>query len=251
MTAAALLRGVGSTVREAVPPAAAVLLHLAVLIPLAGLRAPVAAPASPEIVVSDLIVDLAVTDAEEVKAPPPVPENLPGAPLPFASEPLPALLTDPADGIPMPAAAESVARIVPDSAAVPMPELPAPEFAETDGVLPEITLPPPVVNPAPAGSGRAAASPGGATARIEHPRLTVDQAAIVKHYPERARDRGWEGDVTVEVTLGADSRVTALRVLEGSGHDVLDRAACAMLRRAPYAGGPGTLVQTIRFRLHN
>lgn len=249
MTSRALLRTVGCTAREAVLLTVAALLHLAALIPLARLPDPFAAPPAPELIVADLTVDLALAEAEEVSAPPPVPENLPGAPLPFTSEPLPAFLTDPADGIPMPAAAESVARILPEQAAARLPEIPAPEAVTRDAVLPEITLPPPVA--VPAGLGADAASAGGATARVEHPRLTLDQAAIVKYYPKRALEKGWEGAVTVEITLDADSRVESLRVIESSGRDVLDRAARDMLRTAPYAGGPGTLVQTIRFSLRD
>lgn len=44
-------------------------------------------------------------------------------------------------------------------------------------------------------------------------------------YPKRARRRGYEGTVILEVLVDRTGRVNELRVLTSSGHSVLDRAA--------------------------
>ena len=44
-------------------------------------------------------------------------------------------------------------------------------------------------------------------------------------YPKRARRRGYEGTVVLEVLVDTDGRVKELRVLKSSGHRVLDKAA--------------------------
>jgi protein TonB len=44
-------------------------------------------------------------------------------------------------------------------------------------------------------------------------------------YPAKARHRGWEGTVVLEVLVNRKGRVDDLRVLETSGHEVLDEAA--------------------------
>jgi protein TonB len=50
-------------------------------------------------------------------------------------------------------------------------------------------------------------------------------------YPPRARRRGWEGRVLLEVTVGPDGRPAAVRVIDSSGFRVLDRAARRAVRR--------------------
>lgn len=49
-------------------------------------------------------------------------------------------------------------------------------------------------------------------------------------YPRLARRRGWEGTVKVQVALGPSGLVDEARVLESSGHPVLDRAALDGMR---------------------
>ena len=49
-------------------------------------------------------------------------------------------------------------------------------------------------------------------------------------YPRLARRRGYEGTVLMEVLVSREGRVEALRLLESSGHDVLDREAMAAVK---------------------
>jgi protein TonB len=49
-------------------------------------------------------------------------------------------------------------------------------------------------------------------------------------YPRMARRRGYEGTVLMEVLVSREGRVQALRLLESSGHSVLDREAMAAVK---------------------
>ncbi|MCA8952874.1 MAG: energy transducer TonB [Planctomycetes bacterium] len=50
-------------------------------------------------------------------------------------------------------------------------------------------------------------------------------------YPRRARRLGLQGEVLLEVLVGADGRVVLVTVQTSSGHDLLDRAAIRALER--------------------
>jgi protein TonB len=52
------------------------------------------------------------------------------------------------------------------------------------------------------------------------------------YYPPLARRKGWQGQVTVGVRVQPDGRLTDIRVIESSGHRVLDGAAVDCLVRA-------------------
>jgi protein TonB len=57
-----------------------------------------------------------------------------------------------------------------------------------------------------------------------------------RHYPDAARAARLHGDVRLMVILQPDGAVRAIRLLESSGHAVLDEAAKASVRQAaPYA----------------
>ena len=56
------------------------------------------------------------------------------------------------------------------------------------------------------------------------------------NYPAEARSRGLRGSLRLLVTIAADGRLTGVRVLETSGHRILDEAAVRIVRlAAPYA----------------
>ncbi|WP_237758202.1 energy transducer TonB [Anaeromyxobacter sp. PSR-1] len=58
-------------------------------------------------------------------------------------------------------------------------------------------------------------------------------------YPPAAELMGWSGTVRVGFTILTDGSVADLRVVESSGHGVLDRAALAAVRKAaPYPRPP-------------
>lgn len=53
-----------------------------------------------------------------------------------------------------------------------------------------------------------------------------------RYYPEAARQQGLSGDVRLMVILNAQGGIRAIRLLESSGHPILDEAAKASVRRA-------------------
>lgn len=53
-----------------------------------------------------------------------------------------------------------------------------------------------------------------------------------RYYPEEAKQRKLSGDVRLMVILNAQGGIRAIRLLESSGHNVLDEAAKASVRRA-------------------
>ena len=55
------------------------------------------------------------------------------------------------------------------------------------------------------------------------------QARRFKRYPAQAMASGWTGSTDIRVEVGSDGRPLAAAVARSSGHDVLDRAALAMI----------------------
>ena len=61
-------------------------------------------------------------------------------------------------------------------------------------------------------------------------RLAVaSQARRFKRYPAQAMASGWEGSAEVRVEVGSDGRPRTATVVRSSGHELLDRAALAMI----------------------
>ncbi len=93
-------------------------------------------------------------------------------------------------------------------------------------------------------SGRNAARARAEAARNRAVRQRLEQ---FKHYPISARRRGIEGAVDVSFRLNERGRAEDMRLVSGSGYDILDEAALETVRRAepfPVHGG------SYRFRLH-
>ena len=88
------------------------------------------------------------------------------------------------------------------------------------------------------------------------PRALETPAAVPKEgenprpsYPLLARLRGWEGRVLLEARVGPDGRPLEVRVLESSGHEILDQAArgtVAAWRFHPARGENGPIESTVR-----
>jgi protein TonB len=53
-----------------------------------------------------------------------------------------------------------------------------------------------------------------------------------KLYPSHAIERGWQGRVDVRLVLGANGELAGALVQRSSGHDLLDRQALEMMRKA-------------------
>jgi protein TonB len=100
------------------------------------------------------------------------------------------------------------------------------------------------------------AGPGIVTGAVVEPRPRSGVSNPSPDYPRASRVRGEQGRVTLLVQVGLDGRVTDLAVLGSSGHEALDRAAEAAVRRwqfepATQQGRPvfSTTTVSIIFRL--
>lgn len=77
--------------------------------------------------------------------------------------------------------------------------------------------------------------------------------AIKPDYPRGARARGEQGEVELEIEVGANGRVTSARVVHSSGYPELDGAALAAARGArfvPAKSGRKAVASTARLKLH-
>ena len=70
-------------------------------------------------------------------------------------------------------------------------------------------------------------------------------------YPEEAIRRGLQGTPLVLMVIDAEGNVTAARIEESCGHDLLDQAALRAVRalRALPADAPREVLLPVRFRL--
>lgn len=164
---------------------------------------------------------------------------------------LPEPTTEPCDDRAEPLAAIEPAHTAPAPAPPPVDDLAARQHPALDPVqllrtvrasapatVPPPTPPPPVAASAPV------PEPAPATAVI----APLPGCNPPPDYPAVARRRGWQGTVIVAVTCAADGRVTVAVVVRSSGHDVLDDAALAAIRRWRF-DGPGRSEQPVEFRL--
>lgn len=139
----------------------------------------------------------------------------------------------------------------------PEPAQPAPRPAQPKPE-PKRTAPT-VAQPAPAeraSSPLAASAPAANVPAVVAPgwnALLAAWLAANRRYPEEARRRSEEGEVTVRFTVAHDGRVSEAAVLKGSGFAALDAAALRLLQGAtlPAPGIEATRTVRIRFRLND
>jgi protein TonB len=112
--------------------------------------------------------------------------------------------------------------------------VPKQQSADQTTAAPLTTAPPRVDASEPTA---AAAPTPGASASVARVQASWEKA-LVKHlnrfkrYPEIARARGNQGEVTVQFTIDRTGRVVASRVVHSSGSSALDEEALAVLTRA-------------------
>lgn len=72
-------------------------------------------------------------------------------------------------------------------------------------------------------------------------------------YPPRARQRGWQGDVLIRVSIDQAGRVVKTQLQKSSGHHLLDRSAMEQVRRwrfHPATQGELTLAGEVTVPIH-
>lgn len=171
--------------------------------------------------------------------PEPEPEPEPEPPLP-APDPIP----EPVEVV-KPVRKVTVARRPPEK----RPEAKRPDRPRRPHA-PEVAAPVPV---APAVAAAPAAAPAEpallVVGRDGDPFLGEVREAVLStlECPREARRMRRQGTVTVQFVIGPDGCVSGISVHEGSGHDMLDREACAAVARAASLwGSPG---RTVRIRM--
>lgn len=171
--------------------------------------------------------------------PQPEPEPEPEPPLP-APDPIP----EPVEVV-KPVRKVTVARRPPEK----RPEAKRPDRPRRPHA-PEVAAPVPA---APAVAAAPAAAPAEpallVVGRDGDPFLGEVREAVLStlECPREARRMRRQGTVTVQFVIGPDGCVSGISVHEGSGHDMLDREACAAVARAASLwGSPG---RTVRIRM--
>lgn len=178
-------------------------------------------------------------ESELKPEPEPQPEPEPEPPLP-ASDPIP----EPVEVV-KPVRKVTVARRPPEK----RPEAKRPDRPRSPHA-PEVAAPVPA---APAVAAAPAAAPAEpallVVGRDGDPFLGEVREAVLStlECPREARRMRRQGTVTVQFVIGPDGCVSGISVHEGSGHDMLDREACAAVARAASLwGSPG---RTVRIRM--
>lgn len=145
----------------------------------------------------------------------------------------------------------------PEERALPRPPDPAAmTFAEPEETRPDMKTPEkviekpkePVAPPKVAAPSAPAAAPK--QARVDAP--PKPRRTIRPDYPRRARQRGEEGEVTLEIRVDAEGRVDSVEVVGSSGFADLDEAAVRAARAArftPARSGDRSVASTARLKL--
>ncbi len=134
----------------------------------------------------------------------------------------------------VPKTAPDVGRDVPATPPAPR-EATSPERTNVAASAP--TAGPGEAVSAPAEASGAAPALGGETptdvgSLAQYRMALISAASRHKPYPSRAIDRGWQGRVVLRLVIGADGGLAHALVQRSSGHEVLDRQALEMFRRA-------------------
>ena len=208
-------------------------------------------------------VDLSFSDTpDETAAPvaqPPAPAiDAPPTPPPpetHASEPPPIELPpDPqATVIPRPAEPRPT-DLRPPLSTPPEPEpQPKPQPEPSPESDPPKEAPPPEPQQP---STAAPAAPAPTQARVAVDKPPTPRRRIKPEYPNGARQRGEEGDVTIELDVSSDGTVDGTRIVASCGFAELEQAAIQAVKRARFtparrgsAAVPATARLTITFRL--
>ncbi len=125
----------------------------------------------------------------------------------------------------------------------PTPPPPPPEVIAT---APQVDAPPPKTPPV-AIVPREPPKPVVVPVDTTEARDNYDNAlwsAIVKHkqYPRIAQMRGWQGEAIVELQIDGNGKLKSKKIIQSSGHEVLDKQALDMVEKAlPFPAPPEVL----------
>ena len=188
-------------------------------------------------------VDLSFSDMPDDAAAPALPPPSPAVSAPTPPPP-PAVETPPPPPILDPAQ--------PPSAVTP-PSPPPPRHLDLPP--PDIEPPPHVEMPPPQPQQPSVAippTPAPSQARVAADKPPSPRRRIKPDYPKGARQRGEEGDVTLELDISAAGTVDGVRIVASCGFQELEQAAVQAVQRArftPARRGPSAVPATARITL--
>lgn len=162
--------------------------------------------------------------------PPPLVEPEPPKPAPPPPRPQPKVL---------PKTVEPP-RIQPEPMTQPLPqpvieqprEVPPPAPPPVIAAAPRVEEPPAFVAPPPPPATAGPTPQEISTAKDNYGSLLARAFARHKQYPRLAQMRGWQGTARVRLEIAADGSVVSTAISESSGHDILDRQALEMVKKA-------------------
>ena len=195
--------------------------------------APVAQPPAPAI---------------DAPPPPPPPETHASEPPPIELPPDPQATVIPRPAEPRPTDLRPPLSTPPEPEPQPRPQpQPSPESDP-----PKEAPPPEPQQP----STAAPAAPAPTQARVAVDKPPTPRRRIKPEYPKGARQRGEEGDVTVELDVSSDGTVAGARIVASCGFAELEQAAIQAVKRARFTPArrgssavPATARLTLTFRL--
>ena len=164
---------------------------------------------------------------------PPVPAPAPQPPAePQRAQPKPTLPQPRPKFVPKPAPRSEVAAPAPKPAP-PAPAAPAaapaPSAPAQASVAPQAAPAAPLARTEPQPS---AASSAEADALQAYRSELIQVAKKYKRYPRVAMDNNWEGRAVVRMVVGANGLIASIVVTTSAGHEILDKQAQEMVRRA-------------------
>ncbi|ROH84095.1 energy transducer TonB [Pseudomethylobacillus aquaticus] len=212
--------------------AISLLLHLILATQMPNLDAPV--PEKPKPLTITLLEPPPPPAPEPVAPPPPEPPPPPPpkpVPVKTPSPPKPQVkpteIAEPPPTNTPPAEAPSTPPVPAIIATEPVPDAPPPP----------VVVPPAPPPPKPTGPSQVDLD----AARARYGSLLGSELARHKDYPHIARVRKWVGVVTVFLELDDQGRVLSSKIIESSGHNVLDKQALEMVAKSSFPPLPEVL----------
>ncbi len=182
--------------------------------------------------------------AVDAPPPPPLPETHASEPPPIELPPDPQATVIPRPAEPRPTDLRPPLPTPPEPE--PQPEPPPEQNPPEDSTPPEPQQP----------SMAAPAAPAPSQARVAVDKPPSPRRRIKPEYPKGARQRGEEGDVTLELDVLANGMVDGVRIVASCGFAELEQAAIQAVKHARFtparrgsANVPSTARLTLTFRL--
>jgi protein TonB len=149
--------------------------------------------------------------------------------MPVAEPEIAAPTPPPPKAQPQPKPQAKTAEAAPKPQARPSTEPRPPSAEDTPSTTPSSSSPP---SPAPAAPPQAASAPAPEGPPPDYVRLVIQQIERHKVYPRTAQQRRQQGRILLRVAIDRAGRVLSYAIEQGSGHEILDREAAAMIQRA-------------------